>query len=63
VLANCVAGPIGDKLAYRAGEEILRRELILQGILSIQAGDNPRSTLDKMAAFVPAASRTMLKAA
>jgi chemotaxis protein MotA len=63
VLANCVAGPIGDKLAYRSGEEILRRELVLQGILSIQAGENPRSTLDKMAAFIPAASRTMLKAA
>jgi len=63
VLANCVAGPMGDKLAYRAGEEILRRELMLQGILSIQAGENPRATLDKMAAFVPATSRTMLKAA
>jgi flagellar motor component MotA len=36
---------------------------MLQGILSIQAGENPRATLDKMAAFVPAASRTMLKAA
>jgi chemotaxis protein MotA len=30
----------------------------LQGILSIQAGENPRSTLDKMAAFVPAVTRT-----
>lgn len=63
VMANCIAGPIGDKLAYRAGEEILRRELILQAILSIQAGENPRATLDKMAAFVPAAKRPLLKAA
>jgi chemotaxis protein MotA len=63
VLANCVAGPMGDKLAYRAGEEILRRELVMQAILSIQAGENPRSTLDKMAAFIPASSRGNLKAA
>ncbi len=63
VLANCVAGPMGDKLAYRSGEEILRRELVMQGILSIQAGENPRSTLDKMAAFVPAKTRPLLKAA
>jgi chemotaxis protein MotA len=63
VLANCVAGPIGDKLAYRSGEEILRREMMLQGILSIQAGENPRATLDKMSAFVPAVSRAKLKAA
>jgi chemotaxis protein MotA len=63
VLANCVAGPIGDKLAYRSGEEILRREMMMQGILSIQAGENPRATLDKMASFVPAVAREQLKAA
>jgi chemotaxis protein MotA len=63
VLANCVAGPMGDKLAYRSSEEILRREMVLQAILSIQAGDNPRATLDKMASFVPANNREQLKAA
>ncbi|MCL4212088.1 MAG: MotA/TolQ/ExbB proton channel family protein, partial [Phycisphaerales bacterium] len=47
VLANAVAGPIGDKLAIRSAEEILNREMMLQGILSIQAGDNPRVTLDR----------------
>jgi flagellar motor component MotA len=35
----------------------------MQAILSIQAGENPRSTLDKMAAFIPASSRGNLKAA
>ncbi len=63
VLANAVAGPIGDKLALRSGEEILAREMMLQGILSIQAGDNPRVTLDRMMAFIPNASRGALKIA
>jgi chemotaxis protein MotA len=63
VLANCVAGPMGDKLAYRAGEEVLAREMMLQGILSIQAGENPRATLDKLASFVPSVARQQLKAA
>ncbi len=63
VLANCFAGPVGDKLAFRSAEEILNRELIIQGILSIQAGENPRATLDKLAAFVPPVSRATLKAA
>ena len=63
VLANCLAGPMGDKLAYRSGEEILRREMVLQGILSIQAGENPRATLDKIAAFIPSVTRSQLKAA
>jgi chemotaxis protein MotA len=63
VLANCIAGPMGDKLAYRSGEEILAREMALQAILSIQAGENPRVTLDKMSAFIPASTREKAKAA
>lgn len=57
ILANAIAGPIGDKLALRSSEEIVSKEMILQGILSIQAGDNPRATQDKMLAFVPQAVR------
>jgi chemotaxis protein MotA len=63
VLANAIAGPIGDKLALRSSEEILHREMMLQGILSIQAGDNPRVTLDRMMAFIPMASRSKLQMA
>jgi chemotaxis protein MotA len=63
VLANAIAGPIGDKLALRSGEEILTREMMLQGIHSIQAGDNPRVTLDRMMAFIPTAARGQLKMA
>jgi len=63
VLANAVAGPIGDKLAMRSAEEIIGREMMLQGILSIQAGDNPRVTTDKMLAFIPQSSRAKLNLA
>ncbi|MBK9128459.1 MAG: MotA/TolQ/ExbB proton channel family protein [Phycisphaerales bacterium] len=57
VLANAVAGPIGDKLALRSGEEIVNREMMLQGLLSIGVGDNPRVTMEKMLAFLPPAAR------
>jgi chemotaxis protein MotA len=60
LVANAIAGPIGDKLSIRSGEEILAREMMLQAILSIQAGDNPRVTQDKMLAFIPIASRRKL---
>lgn len=63
IMANCIAGPMGDRLALRSSEEILVRELTLQGILSIQAGDNPRVTMDRMLAFIPAVGRDKLKAA
>jgi chemotaxis protein MotA len=54
---------MGDKLALRSGEEILSREMMLQGILSIQAGDNPRVTLDKMLAFIPGPARAKYRTA
>jgi chemotaxis protein MotA len=63
IVANAIAGPIGDKLALRSSEEILNKELMLQAILSIQAGDNPRVTQDKMLAFVPNTARSRLKLA
>lgn len=63
VLANAVCGPIGDKLAIRSSEEILNREMVLQGVLSIQAGDNPRVTLEKLLAFIPAPVREKLQKA
>jgi chemotaxis protein MotA len=63
IVANAIAGPMGDKLALRSSEEILNKEMMLQGILSIQAGDNPRMTLDKMAAFIPLSGREKLKKA
>ena len=53
ILANAVAGPIGDKLSLRSSEEIVNREMMLQGLLSIGVGDNPRVTMEKMLAFLP----------
>ncbi|EKE72381.1 flagellar motor protein PomA [Gallaecimonas xiamenensis] len=42
VLANMVATPIADKLALRMNEEMLNRRLILDAVMGIQAGLNPR---------------------
>jgi chemotaxis protein MotA len=37
-----MAGPIAEKLTLRSQEEVFAKEIILQGVLSIQAGNNPR---------------------
>lgn len=63
ILANAIAGPIGDKLSLRSNEEILGKEMMLQGVMSIQTGDNPRVTVDKMLAFIPLNRRERLRAA
>ena len=51
-LANLVFLPIGNKLKARSAEEVLVREVMIEGILAIQAGDNPRIVEDKLKAFL-----------
>ncbi|UGA55463.1 flagellar motor protein PomA [Vibrio sp. DW001] len=42
VLANMVFFPIADKLSLRREQEKLNRRLIMDGVLAIQDGQNPR---------------------
>ncbi|AVQ88446.1 MULTISPECIES: flagellar motor protein PomA [Plesiomonas] len=42
LIANMIANPIADKLALRRDEEALNRRLIIDGVLAIQDGLNPR---------------------
>jgi chemotaxis protein MotA len=51
--ANIVLLPLGQKLKSRSAEEVAIYEMMIEGILSIQAGDNPRIVETKMMAFLP----------
>ncbi|QYK04102.1 flagellar motor protein PomA [Shewanella zhangzhouensis] len=42
MLANMVAIPVADKLSLRMSEEMLNRNLIMDAVLAIQDGQNPR---------------------
>jgi chemotaxis protein MotA len=53
VMANLLCIPLGEKLSYLSHEELLLKEIILKGILSIQAGDNPRIVRQKLDTFLP----------
>jgi chemotaxis protein MotA len=50
--ANLVFLPISNKLKELSAEELLYRELMLEAILSIQAGDNPRLLREKLETFL-----------
>lgn len=52
VLANLVFLPIAGKLKVRSEEEILYHQIMIEGILSIQAGENPRLVEEKLVAFL-----------
>jgi chemotaxis protein MotA len=55
--ANVVYLPIGARLKQLSQEELHARALVVEGILSIQAGDNPRFVAEKLMAYVPPSKR------
>ncbi len=60
VLANLLALPVANKLKVRSGEEILLKEVMIEGLLSIQAGENPRVIEEKLKAFLAPVLRKQL---
>ncbi|WP_461210841.1 motility protein A [Desulfocurvus sp. DL9XJH121] len=57
VLANLVFNPMAGKLKTRSKEEVLLKEMVLQGILSISKGENPRIIEEKLSSFLPPKDR------
>jgi chemotaxis protein MotA len=62
ILANLVFTPFARKLGARSSVELLRKEIVLEGILSIQDGENPRIIKEKLNAFLPASQVAASKA-
>ena len=59
MLANMVAMPIADKLKLRAGEESTLQGLIIDGLLAIQAGQNPRVIQGMLERYLPEGKRAV----
>jgi chemotaxis protein MotA len=55
--ANVVFLPMANRLKELSQAELHFREMTLEGILGIQAGDNPRVIAEKLMAYVPPAQR------
>ena len=52
VMAHMVFGPISSQLRQRDEEEMLCKLIIVEGIMSIQAGSNPKALREKLLTFV-----------
>jgi chemotaxis protein MotA len=52
VLSNLVFAPIAGKLKLRNDQEILIKEIMMEGVLSIQQGENPRIIEHKLKSFL-----------
>lgn len=53
MLANLIFTPIATQLKYLSDKEITEKTIILEGLLSIQAGENPRIIQEKLESFLP----------
>jgi chemotaxis protein MotA len=57
IIANIVLAPLASKLTTRDEQETKVREMEIEGILSIQAGDNPRILANKLLAYLDPITR------
>ncbi len=57
MIANLIAGPLGEKLALRSEEELTLKSIAIRGVMSIQSGDNPRIVEQKLKIFLPPSQR------
>ncbi|HUY90284.1 MAG TPA: motility protein A [Pirellulales bacterium] len=57
VLSNVLCLPFAEKLNYVNKQELQAMEIVVRGILAIQAGDSPRVVAQKLSTFIPPKQR------
>jgi chemotaxis protein MotA len=62
LLANLLFLPIAGKLKTRSKQELLIKQLAMEGVKSIQAGDNHRIVEQKLKAFISPRARETAEA-
>ncbi len=58
LLANWICGPVSNKLKADNATEMTQKEVMIEGLLSIQAGENPRVIEEKLKSFLAPKDRT-----
>lgn len=57
MLANWICIPVTGKLKSDNDAEMMMKEVMIEGLLSIQAGENPRVIEEKLKSFLAPADR------
>lgn len=52
LMASLILNPMAANLAYKSGIETTIREMMLEGILAIQSGVNPRIVEEKLVSYL-----------
>jgi chemotaxis protein MotA len=61
MIANWLCIPVAKKLMLKNSHEIMIKEVMVEGLLSIQAGENPRVIEEKLKSFLSPARRAAMK--
>lgn len=61
LLANWLFIPIASKLTYQNNMEVKSKEMIIEGVLGIQAGDNPRILAQRLVTYLKPADRKAIE--
>jgi len=61
LMANLIFLPLAGKLGQREKEEVLIRQIIIEGIVAIQTGDQPQLVEEKLKSFLSPAERSTLE--
>lgn len=59
LLANWICIPVSNKLKADNAMEVMQKEVMIEGLLSIQAGENPRVIEEKLKSFLAPKDRTI----
>lgn len=59
VLAHLIFGPIANKLSIRNNEEYVCKQIIIEGVLAIQSGQNPKFLKEKLISFLSQKQRDL----
>ena len=60
LIANWICTPIATKLKEKNSAEVMIKTIVVEGLLSIQAGENPRVIEEKLKSFIDPAARESL---
>ena len=61
ILANWICAPVASKLKCQNNDEMVIKEIMIEGLLSIQAGENPRVIEEKLKSFLTPAEKAAME--
>ncbi|WP_297870308.1 motility protein A [uncultured Oscillibacter sp.] len=59
LLAHAVFGPVAQLLRGRDSEEVLCKQIIVEGVMAIQAGENPKALRERLLTYMSQKQREM----